>query len=83
MGLAAILLSLDQSEVTAFVDKLGQFRATLSKHERQMLDQVVLTACGAVGEVDGYAAAAAFLEQLRARWLDLGESDPYPTLVNE
>ena len=74
-GLAATLLSLDPSEMTAFIDKLGQFRGTLRKHERQLLDRLVLSACGTLGEVRGYADAAALLEQLRARWLDLAESD--------
>jgi len=75
LGLAATLLSLEQTELTAFIDKLGQFRGTLRKRERQLLDRVVLSACGAVGEVRGYAVAASFLEQLRARWLNLAESD--------
>jgi len=75
LSLAATLLSLEQSEMTAFIDKLGQFRGTLRKHERRLLDRVVLGACGAVGEVRGYAAAAACLEQLRGHWLILVESD--------
>ncbi len=40
----------------AFIQKLGQFRATLSPDEQRMLDAMVMTAEGArPGDVEGYS----------------------------
>ncbi len=44
--------TLGESERRAFVDKVFQFRTTLSPSERRLLDGVISAACGSTGEGD-------------------------------
>jgi hypothetical protein len=70
-------------ELEAFAERLREFRGTLPRQQQLYLDTVVLTACGARGEVRGYGMVDSFLERVRAYWLDPGQIEPQHELVRD
>jgi hypothetical protein len=73
--------SRDGPDVQAFATRLQAFRASLPQDEQLLLDAVVLTACRAQPDVQGYGVVGILFERLRAYWLDPKEFDPREELI--
>jgi len=54
---------MDEPTVEVFLEKLGQFRGRLPEDERQLLDGILLAACGRQADVQAYSLDAATVQQ--------------------
>jgi hypothetical protein len=51
-----------ERSLSAFTEKLGEFRGTLPRDEQQVLDTIMATACAAQSDVTGFQHRRPYIE---------------------